>query len=304
MKSDKKELILLGIGLSITMCLAVRHYFSSIPGNLRNNKDIAIAVIEKKPKLLLYRPLPPSAKLMLPGKMRLDMKGTDYQKARTILEGFSCAPVHGTVLYVNNETARINPHDFLNLINAAKGDLKNFFKLAGIFLMLKKSAASNIPLHDLIIIFFETVKINSLDVFINEPSRDFAARLPAFGEVSPEKGGTETGMERFHAETHAGGSDAPKPKVEVLNASGKKALAMETAKFLRKSGFDVINFANYSGIEKETLIINYSRNASDAKKLKDVLNLERLEIYSKFDKLKIADIVLILGTDFDEKTIK
>ncbi|MBI4655377.1 MAG: LytR C-terminal domain-containing protein, partial [Elusimicrobia bacterium] len=81
-------------------------------------------------------------------------------------------------------------------------------------------------------------------------------------------------------------------------------LAMETAKFLRKSGFDVINFANYSGIEKETLIINYSRNASDAKKLKDVLNLERLEIYSKFDKLKIADIVLILGTDFDEKTIK
>ncbi|OGS58925.1 MAG: hypothetical protein A3J79_03820 [Elusimicrobia bacterium RIFOXYB2_FULL_62_6] len=85
----------------------------------------------------------------------------------------------------------------------------------------------------------------------------------------------------------------------MLNASGRKDLAEQVARHLRKKGFDVIHYGNFGSVQKQTKIVNCSGNIEAARQAREALGLKGLEIYSKPEKPAVVQARVILGTDFN-----
>ena len=90
----------------------------------------------------------------------------------------------------------------------------------------------------------------------------------------------------------------------MLNASGRRDLAEQVTKYLRKKGFDVINFGNGGAVARHTKIVNCSGNIAAARQARAALGLKDLEIYSKPEKPAVAQARVILGADFDEARLE
>ena len=173
---------------------------------------------------------------------------------------------------------------FEDLVNTWRARPARLVGAARYLMALKKSEATNLSAHDLVLLSLELSRLNSSN-FIKE---DFDKTRS--GDLLPAD------------------AEPPQPgpavvRLEVLNASGKQDLARRVTKFLRKKGFDVIDFGTYGSVEKQTKIVNCSDSLEGALRLREVLGLEGLEIYSKFDKIGIVQARIILGADFDESKI-
>lgn len=92
--------------------------------------------------------------------------------------------------------------------------------------------------------------------------------------------------------------------IEVLNASGKKGLALELTNYLRDLNnkgvlkVDVINFENYSEQLEETQILDISGRMDSLKNLLLKIGLDTKEIKTSSDKSAISEAKIILGKDF------
>lgn len=98
----------------------------------------------------------------------------------------------------------------------------------------------------------------------------------------------------------ATGGPAPEagraPTVKVWNASGRAGLALEVTRRLRRDGFDVIDWGNYTGRQNKSRVVDRSGHFELARPVADRLGL--LGAYSDADPALRTDVEVVLGEDF------
>ena len=88
-------------------------------------------------------------------------------------------------------------------------------------------------------------------------------------------------------------------KIEVLNGCGVQDLARVTTDYLRKKGFDVINYANTAEEQKRTVVID--RLSPEKKWAKIVAAALDLDLtYAIIDSSLCVHVLVLLGKDYDE----
>jgi LCP family protein required for cell wall assembly len=86
-----------------------------------------------------------------------------------------------------------------------------------------------------------------------------------------------------------------RPRIEVWNAAGTPGLAEKFAWFLRKNGYDVIDYGNFTTRQKKTLIKDLTGDLQSAQRLEEVIGCG--EIVTRYDDKRLIDISVILGED-------
>lgn len=88
-------------------------------------------------------------------------------------------------------------------------------------------------------------------------------------------------------------------KIEVLNGCGVQDLARVTTDYLRKKGFDVINYANAAEEQKRTVVID--RLSPEKKWAKIVASTLEVKLTSAIiDSSLCVHVLVLLGKDYDE----
>ena len=88
-------------------------------------------------------------------------------------------------------------------------------------------------------------------------------------------------------------------KIEVLNGCGVQDLARVTTDYLRKKGFDVINYANAAEEQKRTVVID--RLSPEKKWAKIVAAALDLDLtYAIIDSSLCVHVLVLLGKDYDQ----
>ena len=273
--------MILAAGGLMIIALAAAHYFSPISRRLAANADIELVLLSKeRPMLFVYRSFSKTV-----NAVRLPVKaphgGSAYQRACDVLTTFSGGGVQPQApAYIEVQDPDMDAfEDFLNNWRARPASLGRPLRWLG---ELRKSDATNLSLYDTVLLALELSRMNSSNFIKEEFDKNrVSGQAPAAAATAEQE------------------QPAPAVRLEVLNASGRKDLAVLVTKYLRKKGFDVINFGTYGSVAGQTKIINCSDNIAAARGIRDALNLGGLEIYSKFDKLAIAQVKVILGVDFD-----
>ncbi len=91
--------------------------------------------------------------------------------------------------------------------------------------------------------------------------------------------------------------------VEVLNASGKKGLALSVTQYLREQNakgllrIDVLQYDNYPSVQEKSFIVDYSGRQVQVSQTSQALGI-RGEIRSEASTTAICDTRIILGKDF------
>ncbi len=282
-------MILTAGGLA-TLVLASAHYLSPISRRLAANEDVELVLLNKeRPMLFIYQSFSRTLNAVrLPAKAA--RSGSAYQRACEVLKLFS----------KSGDTAREDPA-YIEVAATGGPDMDAFEKLVntwrarpaqlgGLFRYLrdlKKNEATNLSAHDLFLLTLELSRLNSSNFIKEDFDKSRPGELPEAVAAVRE---TEPAMDLV--------------RLEVLNASGRKDLARLVTKYLRKKGFDVIDFGTYGSVEKQTKIVNCSDNLEGALRLRETLGLRGLEIYSKVDRIGIVQARIILGADFDYTNIE
>ena len=100
-------------------------------------------------------------------------------------------------------------------------------------------------------------------------------------------------------------NEADKPLiVEILNASGKKGLALALTQYLREQNakgllrVDVINYDNYPTLQDTSYIADYSGKLVQVTQVSRAIGLTR-EIHRETSSTAICDTRIVLGKDFE-----
>ncbi|HFE53400.1 MAG TPA: LytR family transcriptional regulator [Bacteroidetes bacterium] len=98
-------------------------------------------------------------------------------------------------------------------------------------------------------------------------------------------------------------------KVEVLNGCGKPGLAKEVTDYLRRQGFDVVNFGNYVTGNREnfniktTMVIDRrSMDMRNALKVAEALGVDKKNVLVEMSAARALDVTVVLGKDY--RTLK
>ena len=276
-------MILLAAGGLITFALAAAHYLSPVSRRLAANSDEELVLLSKDhPVLFVYHAFSQTVNaVQLPAKAA--RVGSAYQRACEVLKTFSgnsALPQEGPA-YIEAQAPDMDA--FEDLINNWRARPARLNRLVRYLRELKSNDATNLSIHEMAILVPELLRMNSSG-FIKEDF-DKTRTCDPLPPGDPATAGLAA-------------------RIEVLNASGRKDLAVLVTKYLRKKGFDVINFGTYGSVEGITKIVNCSDNIEAARGIRDALGLGGLEIHSKFDKLAIAQARIILGVDFDGAKIE
>ena len=289
---------MLAFGLAMCMGLLIAHYFSGLAPGLAANRDLAIAVIsEKAPRVFIYHSFSKTVTAINLPPSRLKSSGSNYQKACVALALISGkAPgQQEDVLYFAIDAQAADLSVFYEILNSWRSRPGLFFEAARRLWLLKKEERTNISFHDLLLTALELSRLNSSNFIVTDFERGTGR-----GGMMNSSGDGEAANK---ANTEAG-AFAPVFRVEILNASGEKDLAAQVTKYLRKKGFDVINFGTYGSVEEQTKIVNCSGNTEAARAVRSALGLDSHEIYSKSGSGNVAEVSVVLGGDFNTAIIK
>jgi hypothetical protein len=218
-------------------------------------------------------------------------QASNYQKAWKIFSFLiKTKPYAGTVwlFYVDLGQSIVDFDGYAELLGNWRSRPQLLWGIFSAMSRFDRENMTNFSKYDWWLLFFEMININASNLVITEASKT------APGSIT-----LTDGSENHKEEQNAlAGKIA---KVEVLNATDMKNAAKIATRFLRDKGFDVINFGNYSKNEKETRIIVWHGNISAAKRVRDAIDMNSIEIYSESNKFKIFDVTLIIGADFNKK---
>ncbi len=266
MESSKPEIerVVLILGMGIVILAMLCHFFSPIARTLDKQLDIQITVLADPPALIRYHPSSLTADIVqLPENTRRRQGMPGLEK----ISGWYIIPPPGDVWPSIKEWIRnwrTNPW----LV----------FKYAAFLWKLHSKELTNISLYDLILLALEVPLLDVSDFYIvTAPQSAWSTNAPPGAE------GTET---------------RSKVTAEVLNAAGRRHLAHKVRKFLISNGVDVVYFGNYKQLQANTMIIDRSGRISACEEVRSLLGLESIEIHSKPDKTRLADVTVIVGKDF------
>ena len=288
--SLKKESVLLFLGLGLVVVFMVAHLYSSVSSRVSRKADIGFAIISESPRFVVYHPGSRMVNVINIPKKLLNLSGADYQKAVTIYRFVSKNLIinYESLLYVSIEDKFLKENKFLNFFSFDGFKPKQTLRAFKYIWKLKKSKMTNFSWNDAIIAYLEIIGLNSSNFIITH----FTGNLDA----------DRLNLHMSDYNPFLATKDAV-VKVEILNASGVKGRASKITRYLREKGVDVVSLGNFPTIRKKSKIVNCSDSIRSAFKVRNDLGLHKLAIYSKYDSSKMADAIVIIGTDFNEDSI-
>ncbi|MBI4801461.1 MAG: LytR C-terminal domain-containing protein [Elusimicrobia bacterium] len=292
--AGKKQIIILALGGALTLVLTTAHFFSPVSKRLSANREVEIVMLNPAcPMLFVYHPGSGTVNAVRLPKKAARGAGSAVQRAHGALNLFlkDRSSVRDAAFYITVGEPDLDRVSVM--LNGWRNKPGYFLGMAAYFRDLKRTEGTNLSWHDGLRLALEFLRLKSADFIITELPKNFFDKAGGAQEV-PVPGGADT-------------VPAPEPAVvrlEVLNASGRKDLAEQVTRYLRKKGFDVISFGNYGAMAKQTKIVNCSGNIAAARLAREALGLKDLEIYSKTEKPAVVQARVILGVDFNEAEIK
>lgn len=271
---------MLGAGLAVALALAAAQYFSPAAAALRDGRDLRIALLaDSSAALLVYHPLSSTVNAVIFSRARAKKGVSGYQRASELaaLASAPDAALQGETFYIALSSAP-DMEALWSVLNGWRSSPLQFYKAAAWVAGLRSSGATNIPSFGLFLLFSEFSRLDSSSFILTEASRS---------APDPEE------------EVQAAPAAQPAVRVEVFNASGRKDLAGDAAKYLRAAGFDVLTASSYAKIEKNTIIRCFSGDTAAAHKLRAALGLKERVINVLDSKKSVAQAAVILGTDFN-----
>jgi LCP family protein required for cell wall assembly len=92
-------------------------------------------------------------------------------------------------------------------------------------------------------------------------------------------------------------------KIEILNGSSNPGQAQSLRNFFVEYGFNVVHYGNAMRDDYErTMVIDRIGRPSLAKRIADIINCR--EVYTKIDESLLVDVSVIIGNDFEGKTVR
>ena len=92
-------------------------------------------------------------------------------------------------------------------------------------------------------------------------------------------------------------------KMEILNGSGNPGQAQNLRNYFIEYGFNVVHYGNAMRNDYErTLVVDRIGRPRLAKRIADIINCK--EVYTRVDKTLLVDVTIIIGIDFEGKTVR
>jgi LCP family protein required for cell wall assembly len=92
-------------------------------------------------------------------------------------------------------------------------------------------------------------------------------------------------------------------KMEILNGSGNPGQAQSLRNYFIEYGFNVVHYGNAMRNDYEsTMVIDRIGKPSLAKRIADIINCR--EVYTRIDRTLLVDVTVIIGNDFEGKTVR
>ncbi len=92
-------------------------------------------------------------------------------------------------------------------------------------------------------------------------------------------------------------------KMEILNGSGNPGQAQSLRNYFIEYGINVVHYGNAMRNDYErTMVIDRMGRPSLAKRIADIINCK--EVYTRIDKTLLVDVTVIIGNDFEGKTVR
>ena len=87
-------------------------------------------------------------------------------------------------------------------------------------------------------------------------------------------------------------------QIEVLNGCGERGVADLYTNFLRKNGYDVINYKNAQHFDYNHTTILIHKNNLNTNKLNELIKINPLNVKNLYDEKIFFDLTLIIGKDY------
>jgi hypothetical protein len=295
-KNTNKERLMLVAGLALCAALLGAHYLSPIATGIGANRDVEIVLLGESRKIIfVYHSFSGTVSAITLPAVRALNRGSALQKAGAALALYSGKPADSerASYYLEVQDPVSAMEKFYETLNLWRSRPALFVRAAAALWRATKEERTNIPFYGLAALALEMSRLNSSDFIVGNLDRT-AAQTEALAAAQEQPPGEAA-------------PEAPRLaplRVEILNASGKKDLASQVTRFLRKKGFDVINYGTYTGAGKQTKIVNCSRSLESARTVRAVLGLNALEIHTVSGSDNVAEVSVVLGTDFKQEFIK
>jgi len=267
---------MLAAGLLAALALAAAQYFSPVSRLIWKDQDVRLAVLGERAAVLMVYHSSPGKVSAFPFQSFRPKKGVPLGQRAADLAAL--AGNAGDVFYISVSSAP-DLDALWGTLNRWRAEPALFLKGARWAWVAGASGSSDVSPFGLFSLFSEFTQLDASDFFLAETAKASAQ------EPEPEE-------------------EAGPARVEVFNASGRKALAALAAKRLRALGFDVITAASYYKAERHTRILGFSRDTAAAIKLRSALGLEELEIRVQTSQKSVAGAAVILGEDFNDSVLK
>ncbi len=264
---------MLACGLVLALGTAAWQYFSPASRELLAGRDVSLALLgERASALLVYHPFSSTVNAFTLSHPKPKPGISNWHRATDVIKAAGGAGTGENIFYIALSSAP--DLDVLwGALNNWRAEPKRVLPAASWLSGLRASGATNLSGFDLFSLSSEFSKLTSSNFILTEVPR--RALAP---EAAQEEG--------------------PAPMVEVFNASGRTGLAALAAKRLRALGYDVITETSYPSLQKHTSILSFSADTAAARKLREAMRLDGLEIRVRSSQKSVAGAAVILGQDY------
>lgn len=94
---------------------------------------------------------------------------------------------------------------------------------------------------------------------------------------------------------------AERVTVNVWNASGKRALAYDITKYLRRKGYDVVDWGTYTTVQEHTRVFDRIGDLGKAQSVAQVLGID--DFHSEINFKRLVDVEVVLGKNYRSAVI-
>ncbi len=278
------ERCLLWLMMAVILLAAAAQFSSQTAQTLarKENRSVRVAVLTSPAMLFSYNPSTQKAIVSV---------GSDKCNPKTREK---CLPDHSARFFIPEQTNREEFwEEFKHALASWRYNPLLAARAAWTHLAAWHDRRTNLTPAEFLLLSLELSQIEAAD---------FAVKLP------PAKRGrkTKTPAAQPAAQVEDMAPLAVKDRpivVEILNASGKRGLALALTQYLREQNekgllrVDVLQYDNYPSLQEESAIVDYSGRLVQVKQLSRAIGVNS-EIKSETNANAICDTRIILGKDF------
>jgi LCP family protein required for cell wall assembly len=171
---------------------------------------------------------------------------------------------------------------------------------------LLKAMDTNLTRKDLLVLVEQMPKLNSSRIlFYRMLGKNMVIKDETF--LTPIENG-EWLRDRIAKLEKFLSDEGPAPigdeiNIEILNGSGNPGQAQSLRNYFLEYGFNVVHYGNALRNDyQNTIVIDRIGVPSLAKRVADIINCR--EVYTKIDKTLLVDVTIIIGNDFEGRSVR